>query len=126
MMTEQTKTDGVEMPSFLEPLRVALDFDGTFSANPAMFCQVVGMMRKYGADVRFVTFRFGSGNNSDIMYWANSLNLPVLFTEGKQKEPFCEAAGWRPDIWIDDDTRFIPHVKELEDVAHGCRVNGDI
>ncbi|MFI7813049.1 hypothetical protein [Citrobacter werkmanii] len=106
-------------------LNIAVDYDGTFSANPALFCSVIGMFRKYGADVRLVTFRFTTGNNSDIQHWGKELNLPVIFTEGKQKAPFCESLGWTPDIWIDDDPRFIPHVTDLESVAHGCRVNGE-
>ncbi|MCQ6312458.1 hypothetical protein [Citrobacter portucalensis] len=93
-----------------ETLNIAVDFDGTFTANTALFCQLVGQMLKYGADVRIVTFRFSTGNNSDIITWGERLNVPVIFTEGKQKEAFCEALGWEPNIWIDDDPRFIPVV----------------
>lgn len=50
-----------------ETLNIAVDFDGTFTANTALFCQLVGSMLKYGADVRIVTFRFSTGNNSDII-----------------------------------------------------------
>lgn len=106
-------------------INIAIDFDGTFTANPALFCQLIGMMLKYGVDVRLVTFRFSTGNNSDIHTWAERLNVPVIFTEGKQKESFCEGIGWKPTIWVDDDPRFIPVVTELENVAHGCRVNGE-
>lgn len=106
-------------------INIAIDFDGTFTANPALFCQLIGMMLKYGADVRLVTFRFSTGNNSDIYTWAERFNVPVIFTEGEQKQTFCEGVGWEPDIWIDDDPRFIPAVTDLEDVAHGCRVKGE-
>ncbi|EEE6681792.1 hypothetical protein CTR21_003780 [Salmonella enterica subsp. diarizonae] len=108
-----------------ETLNIAVDFDGTFTANTALFCQLVGSMLKYGADVRIVTFRFSTGNNSDIITWGERLNVPVIFTEGKQKEAFCEEIGWKPNIWIDDDPRFIPVVSDLESVARGCRVNGE-
>ncbi|MEG5932560.1 hypothetical protein UXN85_21060 [Enterobacter hormaechei] len=122
-MNEQTKADGTDMPPF-EQLRVAVDFDGTFTANPALFCQLIGMMKKYGADVRFVTFRFKTGNNSDILSWGERLEVPVIFTEGKQKAAYL-GDDWAPTFWIDDDPRFIPYRSELEAVANGCRVNGE-
>lgn len=122
-MNEQAKSDGVEMPPF-DQLRVAVDFDGTFTASPALFCQLIGMMKKYGADVRFVTFRFRTGNNSDILSWGERLEVPVIFTEGRQKESFCAAQDWEPTFWIDDDPRFIPSVDGLELLIQGCKLTG--
>lgn len=125
-MNQQTYEDGTAMPPLETlPLKIAVDFDGTFNANPAMFCSLIGMMRKYGADVRLVTFRFNSGGNNDIAFWATELKLKVIFTEGHQKESFCAALGWKPDIWIDDDPRFIPAVEGLELLIQGCKTLGE-
>ena len=124
MLNDQLDNDLLKLPA-MDTLRIAVDFDGTFTANTALFCQLIGMMLKYNADVRFVTFRFATGNNSDIITWGERLGLPVVFTEGKQKEAYCESIEWKPNIWIDDDPRFIPVVSDLESVANGCRVNGE-
>lgn len=108
-----------------KPLNIAVDFDGTFTANTSMFCQLVGMMKKYGADVRIVTFRFENANNADIEKWSEALNIPAIYTDGKQKDAVCAALGFKVDIWIDDSPVFIPAKSDLVNVAHGCEVNGE-
>lgn len=56
-----------------EKLNIAVDFDGTFTANTALFCQLVGSMLKYGADVRIVTFRFRQVITATLLTGANDL-----------------------------------------------------
>ena len=107
-----------------ETLNIAVDFDRTFTANTALFCQLVGSMLKYGVDVRIVTFRFRQVITATLSR-GERLNVPVISPKVKQKEGFCEEIGWKPNIWIDDDPRFIPVVSDLESVARGCRVNGE-
>ena len=99
-------------------MKVALDFDGTVTANKDMWRDVVRTMVASGADVRIVTYRsrgFPGKANTDITEWVRGTGLliPVMFTGGVQKAHACESMNWIPDIWIDDNPTFIVSEEEM-------------
>lgn len=87
--------------------KIALDFDNTITADPELWFEFVKAAQLRGHDVRIVTFRHGGGNNMDIALFNAGLNLPVIFTSGSPKWDFCHNLGFKPDIWIDDNPRWV-------------------
>lgn len=84
-------------------MNIALDYDGTYTADPAMWEAFINVARMSGHEVRIVTAR-------DVKLDANadldrlSKEVGVIFTSGIAKRFVCEHfIGWVPDIWIDDN-----------------------
>lgn len=93
-------------------LKLAIDFDDTITKDPELFGKLIQDALVKGYDVRIVTFRGVTGANTDLMCFNALLNVPIIFTDGQLKAPFCKRVhGWEPDIWIDDN----PHWCGTED-----------
>ena len=109
-------------------VKVALDFDETYTADPATWQKLVETMKTSGWDVRIVTFRDDNGgyNNHDIKAAAGAMELDIIFTAGKQKKPHCASVGFVPNFWIDDLPHLIPNAVELAGMTYGCLRNNDI
>lgn len=82
-------------------MRIALDFDDTFTRDPKLWLAFIyrALSRKH--DIRVVTFRNKDGDNSDIAGIMTGL-IPVLYTGGKRKRQYCYEQGFIVDVWIDD------------------------
>lgn len=80
-------------------MRIALDFDNTFTADASLWQTFVGLASARGHEVRIVTARDRTQNNID-----EQVNgIPVIYCNGLAKRLYCSHfAGWNPDIWIDD------------------------
>lgn len=112
-----------------EPLKIALDYDNTFTADRGMWYTIVNIMKASGCDVRFVTFRFESTSkysNEDILRDSDQVNIPIIFCNGKQKAHVVKELGFDVDIWIDDSPFFIPSFSDLVGMAEGCIKNNDL
>lgn len=84
-------------------LKIALDYDGTFSADPAFWVDFIENARKAGHEVRIVTFRSEEHDWCDHFDELSSwMGVTIHCTDGKAKKYFCSTIGWIPDIWIDD------------------------
>ena len=87
-------------------MKIAVDYDGTYSAAPDMWSDIISIMKSHGADVRIVTHRHEVLDNID-----NVIDPPVkvIYTDGVAKEWFCKRRGdfWSPDVWVDDRPRTI-------------------
>lgn len=107
-----------------EKKRIALDFDDTFTLNPTMWHHIVDLMFIEGDfDVRFVTFRHSTDDNTDIEYWASELDIKVIYCGGLQKAAVCGKLGWIPDVWIDDMPVLIPMKQQLQGMILGIENN---
>lgn len=107
---------------------VALDFDDTYTADPATWQSIVATMLDSGWDVRFVTFRGVEGMhfNVDIETAASVMGIPVIYTGGKQKSKVCHEEGFFPTFWIDDMPHLIPTPVQLSGILYGCLNMGDV
>jgi hypothetical protein len=76
-------------------MKIALDYDGTVTADPIMWRVFVSLAVGYGHDVRIVTSRFPSDE-------VPNLGVLVYYTSMKPKARYLNDSGWMPDIWIDD------------------------
>ena len=103
-------------------MKIALDYDETFTAAPMLFKPFVLLAQQQGHLVTFVTFRSSKYcDNHDIEADANELGIDIVFTEGKQKQHVFKA-----DIWIDDSPDTIVDFKLMGDTYDGCLLSGDV
>lgn len=94
-------------------MKIALDYDHTYTADPLLWHNFVMAARQHQHDVRIVTFRLEKreGGNQDILDAASILGIPVIFCNGEPK-----ASVWDADIWIDDAPQMIPTPEQLAQV----------
>lgn len=102
-------------------MKIALDYDETFTADPKALTNVVKVFQHCGHTVTFVTFRDGRGPNHDISADAQELGIDIVFTAGKQKQHVFNA-----DIWIDDEPATIVRFEDLGNMYGGCLTNNDL
>lgn len=91
-------------------LSIALDYDQTFTANRELWINFVILAKSLNSKVTFVTFRYETQNNMDIIYDAMQLDIPIVFSNGKQKSSIFNA-----DIWIDDLPITIPSIEDIKE-----------
>lgn len=78
-------------------MKIALDFDETFTEDPVLFGNLVRLAKARGHEVRMVTWRKPEASNDDIELAAAGLGIAVIYCSGVAKMK-CYAA----DVWIDD------------------------
>lgn len=91
-------------------MKIALDWDGTFTRDPGLWAWFAKRATCHGHIVRIVTFR-DIDDCKDILATLDEHGLkevlPIECTGGIQKREYCEKVGWMPDVWIDDQPEFI-------------------
>ena len=85
--------------------RLAIDYDGTYTADPALWDEFIRSAIERGHDVRCVTMRRPDE--------AIEMPCPIIYTSRAAKMAFVEAAGIPFDIWIDD----APHWLVMDSLA---------
>lgn len=93
-------------------MRIALDYDDTFTEDPTFWAEMVTLAKRRGHSVTFVTFRkekHESYTNHDIEEDAQWLGIDIVYCNLKQKATQFEA-----DVWIDDSPHFIPSADHLK------------
>lgn len=108
-------------------MKIAVDYDDTFTADKVMFTNIINLFLCASHEVVFVTYRCGSYvknihdiENKDIETDANELDISIIYTSGNQKQHCYDA-----DIWIDDSPITIPCYQDLFDMQNGCKINRD-
>lgn len=101
-------------------IKIALDFDETYTVHPEMWDSIISLMQASGCDVRFVTFRYENAPaNDDILAAAERIGIKIIFCNYFQKAQVCAIHGWSPDIWIDDMPILIPMKQQLQGMIQG-------
>ncbi|NOI15792.1 hypothetical protein [Vibrio hepatarius] len=88
-------------------MKIAIDYDGTYNADPVVFFTLASVAIGAGHDVKFVTARSSTDDNNDIKKAARRLNIKIIFTSGKKKRQYCKGLKWEPDVWVDDNPNAI-------------------
>ena len=108
VLLDQTSSDAQE-----SPVKIGLDYDGTYTADPAAWNVVIPLMKMMGYEVYIVTARYegeGDGIGEGGKYFSQ-LEAPqgctVYYTGRKAKRPYMVARGIAINIWIDDMPEFI-------------------
>ena len=83
-----------------EPLTIAIDFDQTWTADPAGWYSFYHMMAARGHTIILAT---GREKWSDDMARANlPSGMRIIYCGRQLKEQACRANGHHVNIWIDD------------------------
>ena len=81
-----------------KPLTIAIDYDGTYTADPEMWDRFIQDAQERGHRVLCVTSRYGDSTDPELIY-----GVVTVFTKMQAKRWFCNAGGVKVDIWIDDE-----------------------
>ena len=86
-------------------MKIALDYDDTYTQDPELWLRFVKDALERNHDVRVVTMRFpfeGIGMDPRLLEL-----VPVIFTERCAKKRVCFLQGFVVDVWIDDRPDFV-------------------
>jgi hypothetical protein len=78
-------------------MKIALDYDNTFTRDPELWAHFTNMARARGHEVRIVTSRH-PGNPIPVS------GIEIHYCSFKAKDQHYDA-----DVWIDDDPKHIHH-----------------
>jgi hypothetical protein len=85
-------------------MRIGIDYDGTFTAAPEFWRNVMTLAHRHGHEVVCVTMRRTDGaGGPDPMTFPGQ----VVFTAGKAKAEHCAEIGLVVDVWVDDNPHYI-------------------
>ncbi len=95
---------------------IALDYDGTYTADPEMWDAFVMNARLRGHTVYCITMRYADAS-SEAEQVKESLEGKVdkiIFTNRQAKKPFMlKHFNQCPDVWIDDMPEFITESAQM-------------
>lgn len=85
-------------------LRIALDFDDTYTRNPPMWDEVIALMQGWQTRVYVVTARGHPVDQLHEKYEDNfdRMGVPIIYCDGQSKKEVTTKHGHHIDIWIDD------------------------
>ena len=89
-------------------MKIALDYDGTVTADLALWLVFISHCIARRHEVWIVTMRFESecmpphSFSEDILKMCEISGGGLICTRRKAKKPMCELLGHKFDIWIDD------------------------
>lgn len=84
---------------------VAVDYDGTFTALPSELLAFINLLKKQGHRVICCTMR--TEEEAESIHPALSCMVEVFATSRQAKAEYLSVRGIVPDIWIDDNPRWI-------------------
>jgi hypothetical protein len=99
-------------------MNISLDYDDTYTRDPATWDKVIQTFREAGSKVYIVTWRFDKqtafdygglfGDESGVVREALDGKVDGMFFTGRTaKAMFMYNQGIRIDVWIDDDPQAI-------------------
>jgi len=84
-------------------VRIALDYDGTYTRDPTLWACFIDLVRDVGHEIVCVTMRDANDPEEAII----GVPCEVIYTSRKGKLAHMAEIGKPVDIWIDDDPRWI-------------------
>lgn len=84
-----------------------IDYDGTFSADPDAFRELVRGLKARGHICVLVTGRSDEGGWGDVVRMDVGDLMPIVFAANKWKEKAALARGFKVNVWIDDNPESI-------------------
>ena len=95
---------------------LALDFDGTYTADPALWDAFIDAARLRGHEVHVVTMR----HESEPVRLGTHVDR-VHYTDRKAKAAYMAARGLHVQVWIDDRPDFVLMDAAPRDLAENAR-----
>lgn len=89
-------------------MNIALDYDGTYTADPDLWESFIDRAYENGHYVFIVTSRHPEIDNNKVLEKLKKTTNGVIFTNYKAKRHYVESQeGIKIDVWIDNDPRGI-------------------
>lgn len=99
----------------------AIDFDGTFAADPELFKGIAALIRAAGHEVVMVTGREDSRGFGDPVRALVGDLMPIVFAGGHWKTVAALQAGYKVDVWVDDNPTYIAPPQTLRETLADLR-----
>ena len=80
-------------------MRIALDYDGTYTADPDLWNRFIADAQDRGHDVFCLTMRRPDE--------AIEMPVPVIYSSREAKVPFAMRTALKVDVWIEDKPRWL-------------------
>jgi len=87
-------------------MNIMIDYDGTYTADPPMWRQIIPTFLMSGHNVYLVTSR-SMDTPIDLVQDFVNWKIPIVYCAFKAKRDVCIKQGIFIDIWIDDDPHYI-------------------
>lgn len=81
---------------------ICLDYDGSYTEFPELFESIINKSKSLGYKVILATMRYENEIDSGLEHVRDNLGVELWFTGRKAKQPYLEAKGITPHLWIDD------------------------
>jgi len=85
---------------------ICFDYDETFTADPEMWKRVISTMKNHNHVVILATMRYDAASEA-LPPSVTNLFDAVFYTGRKAKLLELERRGFKPDIWIEDNPRWL-------------------
>jgi hypothetical protein len=86
---------------------IALDYDGTFTADPALWLAFIEQAQKNGHRVICVTMRYEHELDNRVFNTRLKELVEIFATGRKAKKTYMQKQDQMIDIWIDDNPNFL-------------------
>jgi hypothetical protein len=84
-------------------MNISLDYDSTYTADPALWSGFISLVKERGHGIYCVTARYEhERENMD-----PGLGIPIIFCNQQAKRQVVEEQGIHIHIWIDDNPKNI-------------------
>ena len=84
-------------------MKIALDYDGTITADKDFFKDLILLARKYGHKTTIVTMRHAELDPIlDAEEFFYNYETPIIYCDGQPKRKVCEEQGVFIDVFMDD------------------------
>lgn len=98
-------------------LTIAIDFDGTFIADPVLWRMFIEQAHGRGHRCVCVTGRSDEGELTGEVRRAINGLVPVVFAGPNWKRDAARAAGFEVNVWIDDNPEYVACQALISDPA---------
>lgn len=88
-------------------MKICLDFDGTYTADPIFWDRVIELAKQHGHDVICATMRYDQSEGDAVRDALAHQVSAIHFTERRAKQPALADRGVYPDVWIDDSPQWL-------------------
>lgn len=85
---------------------ISLDYDDTYTRDPQMWNDLIGIMQRAGHTVYCVTMRAPAEGRA-VKESLESRVDGIFFTARQAKRDFMNTRGIQIDVWVDDNPAFI-------------------
>ena len=88
-------------------LTIALDYDDTYTEDPAFWCAMIHAARKFGHTVVCITARRKTFENMKELRDTLPTDVEAHFSYDEPKAEYAKRNGIAVDVWIDDSPGWI-------------------